>query len=102
PDAFASDLEMPPDLLERARVTVSQPEAQFQNLALAFVQAGEHIGELIPEQAEARRLGRAFGGLVFDEIAKAALLGLAGRSLEGDRLLSHLQGRADAPDGELH
>ena len=52
--------ELPADFLQRARIAVAQAEAQFQDLLLAFGQAGEHIVQLVLQQTEAGHLGRAF------------------------------------------
>src|ERR1022692_4134836 len=49
-DAFAGDLVLVADLLQRARVAVVQPVAELQDSALALRQAVEHLAKLALEQ----------------------------------------------------
>ncbi len=84
------------------RIAVAQAEAQFQHLALALGQAGEHVAELVLEQAVAGHVGRVLGGLVLDEIAEVGVVAVADGGLQRDGLLRHLQDGADAVDGHLH
>ena len=102
PDALARDAELLADFFERARVAVAEAEAQFQNFPLAFVQAAKHIAQFVLEQAEARHVERAFGGLVLDEIAEVRVLAVADGRLQRDGLLRHFQNGAHAVHGHLH
>src|SRR5262249_53415291 len=70
-DAFARDAELFADFLERARIAVTQTEAQFQHLALALSETAQHIAQFVLQQTETRHVRRIFRGLIFDEIAEA-------------------------------
>ena len=58
-DALAGHLELPTDLLQRARIAVIQAETQFQDSLLALGQASEHVAQFVFQQAEAGLLRRA-------------------------------------------
>ena len=47
PNAFAGDLELFSNLLQRSRVTVPETETEFEDFAFPFGQAGEDITQLI-------------------------------------------------------
>jgi hypothetical protein len=100
-DALAGDVELAADFLEGAGIAVAKAEAEFEDAAFAGGKAGEDVAELVFEEAEAGDLGRAFGALVFDEVAEAGVVAVADGGLEGDGLLGHLEDGADAFDGEL-
>ena len=100
-DAFAGDLELPADLLERAAVAVHESEALFEDLTLALGEGREHVANLVLEQADGRDVRRIFGRAVGDEIAEARVVAVADGRLQRDGLLRHLQHRADAFDGEV-
>src|SRR5581483_10770142 len=101
-DALARDLELPAHFLERARVAIAQAKAQLEHLALALGEAGEHVTEFVLQQAEARDLGRILSGLILDKIAKAGVVAVAYRRLQGDGLLGHLEDSADPVHRHLH
>src|SRR5581483_5843630 len=61
PDPFARDAELLADLFQRARIAIAHAEPQFQHAALAFAQPGQHMTQLVFENAEARRVGRILG-----------------------------------------
>src|SRR2546428_587638 len=50
-DAFARDLELLADFFERAAVAIPKAEAQFEHLAFAVGQRGEHVAQLLLQQA---------------------------------------------------
>src|SRR5437773_239320 len=93
-DSLARDLELRAHFLQRARIAVTQAEAQFQHLALPLVQTRQHVAQFILEQTEARLLRWAFARLVLDEIADVRVFTVADRRLKRYRLLGHFQDRA--------
>ena len=64
--------------------------------------AVEHLRELLLQHREARRVRRHDRLAVLDEVAELAVLFLADRRLEADRLLADLEDLADALRGHLH
>ena len=90
PNAFAGDTELLAHFLQRAGKAIAQAEAQFEHPSLALGQPGEHIRELILEEAETRYLRRAFSGFILNEITKTRIIAVSHRRLEGNRLLGHL------------
>src|ERR1035441_3173460 len=101
-DAFAGDLVLLADLLQRARIAVIQAIAELQDSALALRQAIEHFAQAALKQVKAGDLAWVLGGPVFDQVAEMRLIGLAHGRLHGDGLLRHLQDRSHALDGHLH
>ena len=59
-DPFARHPKLFADLFESSGIAIAQAEAQFEHLPFAFAQAGEHIAELVFEQAEAGDFRGAF------------------------------------------
>src|SRR3954452_18369952 len=86
-DALARDAERPADLLERLRRATVQAEAERDDLALAEGQRVERLLDVLPAEAELRRLERALGRLVLNEVAEARVLLLTDRLLQADREL---------------
>src|SRR5262245_49776989 len=90
-DALAGDGEVLANLLERVLAAVRQPEAKAQHLFLSRRQRVQHlVGLLAQAEADHALDGRAHL-LVLDEVAQVAVLLLADRRLEGDRLLGDLE-----------
>ena len=54
--------------------------------ALAVGQGLEHLVDLLLEHLLGRGVDRALGGLVLDEVAEVAVLALADRAVERDRV----------------
>src|SRR5438445_3571773 len=52
-NAFASDVVHLADLFERSLIAIEQTEAHFENLALAFRQAGQHVAQFFLQQTVA-------------------------------------------------
>src|SRR6478735_5266748 len=90
-DALARDAERPADLLERLRRAAVQAEAERDDLALAERQRVQRLLDVLPAEAQLRRVERALGRLVLDEVAEARVLLLADRLLEADRELRHAE-----------
>ena len=89
-DALAGDLEDPADLFERVGVAVADAVAQLDDLALAVGQRLEHLLDLVLEHLLRGGADRALGRLVLDEVAEVAVLALADRAVEADRVLADL------------
>ena len=90
-DAFAGDVKLLADLLERPALAVLQPEPEAQNLRLPGGQGFEDVVQLLPQEGVGGGVDRRRGVVVGDEVAQVAVLLLADRGLEGDRLLAHPQ-----------
>ena len=86
-DAFARDVELLADLLERVRLAVGQTEAHPQHLLLARGQRGQNLLKLLTQQRVGRFLRRLRGFVVLNEIAQMAVLFLADRRLQRHRFL---------------
>ena len=72
-DAFARDVELLADLLERAGTAVLDAEAELEDLLLARGEGGEHVHKLLLQQRERRGLARLARALIGDEVAKVAV-----------------------------
>src|SRR3954449_11797170 len=90
-DALARDAEGAADLLERLRRATVQAEAERDDLPLAERQRMEGLLDVLSAEAELRRVERALGRLVLDEVAEARVLLLPDRLLEADRELCHAE-----------
>src|SRR3954454_2842319 len=94
-DPLARDVDLPPDLVERARVLPAEAVPQLEDAALA-------VGEVLQRFAQ-RFLGEDLGGplvgglgaLVSDELTELRLLLVADRLLERDRRLRGTLDRVD-------
>src|SRR5262247_2286110 len=102
PDALARDGEILADLLERVLAPVREAEAEAQDLFLARRQRVQDLVRLLAQaQADHALDGRA-DLLVLDEVAEVAVLLLADRRLEGDRLLRDLEHLAHLVHRHFH
>src|SRR5258706_14942700 len=101
-DALARDLEFPAHLFERATAAIVQPKAQTQHLLLALGQPAERVLHLLFEELVAGRVGWGQRAVVLDEIAQVAVVFLANRRLEADRLLADLDDLAHLFGRDLH
>src|SRR5690606_359941 len=81
-DALAREPEVAPDVVERARLAVEQPEAQLEDDALALGQAGDDVEQLLAGQALGGDLERVLGVAVLDEVAELGVAVLAHRRLQ--------------------
>src|SRR5205085_7111262 len=90
-DALARHLEDPAHLLQRVGVAVAQAVAQLDDLALAVGQRLEHLLDLVLEHLLRRRLHRRLDAVVLDEVAEVAVLALAHRAVQADRVPADLQ-----------
>src|SRR4051812_10970239 len=101
-DALARDAELATYLFERPLAAVVQAEAKLEHAALAAGEAVEHFFDLLFEQLEGGHLGRRGRALVLDEVAEVAILFLANRRLQRDRLLRDLLNLAHLVGRDLH
>ena len=101
-DAFARDVELLADLLERAGTAVLDAEAELEDLLLARGEGGEHVHELLLQQRERRGLTRLARALIGNEVAEMAVLLLADGRFEGDGFLCDLQNLAHLVHGHPH
>src|SRR5256885_175364 len=90
PDPLARHLEVLTDLFERVIGALADPEAQLEHLLLARRERRQHLARVLGEVVAHDRLLRADRGLVLDEVPEMAVLFLADRRLEADRLLRDL------------
>ena len=86
-NALPRDVELLANLLERARLAIVQAIAQAQHLGLPRRERIEHVHKLLLEQRNGYGLRGRRRILVFDEVAQMAVVFLADRRLQRDRLL---------------
>src|SRR5438445_11279119 len=90
-DALARDVEGAADLLERERAPAGDAVAQFDHLALAAGQGGEHARDVLAPQRFRGALERRLRGDVLDELRERRAVVLAHRFLQRHGLLSDAQ-----------
>ena len=95
-DAFAGHIELRSHLFQGALTPIFEAEAQTQHALLAQAERLLRGHNLLGEKLAIRRLVRLLRRLVLDEVPEVAVLLLADRRLEGDRLLAHLAHLANA------
>src|SRR5262245_19057370 len=78
--------ESEPDLLQRQVGALAGPEAQPQDLLLAGRERAEYLARLPADIARQHGIHERDGALVLEEVAEVAVLLLAHRRVEGDRL----------------
>src|SRR5262249_12113605 len=86
PDALAGHLEGPGDLFEGVRVAVAQAIPKLDDLSFAVGQSLEHLLDLVLEHLLRRGVDRRLDAVVLDEVAEIAILALADRPVETDRV----------------
>src|SRR5262249_34975491 len=101
-DALTGHGEVLTDLLQRVLAPVGQAEAEAQDLLLARREGSQHLVGLLAKREPDDRLHGGDDLLVLDEIAEVAVLFLADRRLEADRLLVYLQDLAYLLDRHVH
>src|SRR5260370_15646085 len=89
-DALAGDREVLADLLEGVLAAVGEAEPEAQHLLFARRQRVEHLVRLLAQRQADDRLHGRDHLLVLYKIAEVAVLLLADRRLERDRLLRDL------------
>src|SRR4029079_19104609 len=102
PDALARHVEARPDLFERMVGTLADPEAQAEDLLLARGERRQHAPGLIAQVDRDTRLDLRQHALVLDEVAEVAVLVLADRRLERDRLAADAENAPHLIGRELH
>src|SRR5438105_10957003 len=87
-DALAGDAELSADLLERSGLAGAvKTESQADDLLLALAQLTERLLHRFVEQLAGSGIGRRFRLLVLDEVGEVAVLLLANRRVERQRVL---------------
>ncbi|SIG06532.1 Uncharacterised protein [Mycobacteroides abscessus subsp. abscessus] len=86
PDALAGDPVHLTDLVERARLTVGETEAQTHHAGLALGQGLQHRLQLILQQGEGHRVHGDHGLGVFDEVAELRVALVADGLVQRDGL----------------
>ena len=95
------DTKLPPNLLERAGMTVLKSKAKLDDLALAIRETIQHLVELLAQHGVTGRLRGSDRHGVLDEVPELGVLLLSDGGLERDRLLANLLDLAHAIGGEL-
>src|SRR5262245_61903413 len=90
-DALACHLEDPADLFEGVRVAVAEAVAQLDDLALAVGQRLQYALDLVLEHFVPGSADRRLDAVVLDEVAEVAVLALADRPVQADRVPADLQ-----------
>src|SRR6266508_3096587 len=82
-DPLTGDAELPPDLLERPGLPVSQAEPELEDPPLPGRQRLKDGGDVIPHHAGGRGFGRGDSPAVLDEGSQPILIFLADCVLKG-------------------
>ena len=90
PHPLPGDVEFLTDLLQRMGLAVLKAKAQPQDLLLPGRQAGHGLFQLLPQQIGRRRLQGLRRLIVLNEVPQVAVILLADRRLQGDRVLGDL------------
>ena len=90
-DTFAGHLEDVAHLFQGVAVAVAQAVAELDNLPLAVAERLEHLGDSRAKHLLGRADSRAAGAAVGQQIAEMAVLAVAHRPVEADRVAAHGQ-----------
>src|ERR1700733_8155541 len=90
-DALAGHGKLLADFLQRVVGVHAYSKAHTQNALLARRQRSQHARRRLPQVGLDRRIDRENCVLVLDEIAEVAVLLVANRRLEADRLFGDLE-----------
>src|SRR5688572_26435082 len=85
-DAFTGDREDLADLFQRVGIAVGQAVAEADDLALAIVQALQHVGDPLLEKGLGHFLQLVLFPLVLDELAEEVVVVVADRLVQRQRL----------------
>src|SRR5260370_1728898 len=99
-NALPRDLKLPAYFLESSAVSIDEPKPLFKHLPLPLSEGLEHVLDFLLQQNNGRHVAGIFRALILDKVAEISLFAFAHGRLERDRLLGHLQDRADALDGQ--
>src|SRR5882762_7251886 len=75
-DALAGDAELAAHFFQRARVTIDQAEALFEDGALTLGERVEHVADLFLQERIGGHLGGILRRLVLDEIAERRVVAI--------------------------
>src|ERR1700730_6347288 len=73
-NALAGDPELPAHFFKCSAISIDQPEALLQHLALALRQGLEHVFDFLFQQNDCCHVARVFRAFVLDEITKIGFL----------------------------
>jgi hypothetical protein len=99
-DALAGDLEDAADLFEGVGVAVADAVAELDDLALAVGQRLEHLLDAL-RSISCAAVSTGASAVVLDEVAEVAVLALADRAVERDRVAADLHDAPGLGDGHL-
>ncbi len=85
PHPFPSDFENAAYFFQSVGVTVAQAVAQADDFALTVRERFQQRFNLLPKQAIARRVNRAFGAGIFNEFAETGVFTLADGPIQANR-----------------
>src|SRR5215510_7300025 len=88
--ALARHAEDATDLFQGVGIAVADAVAQLDDLALAEGERVEHLVDALAQHLVPGGLHRALDRLVLDEVAEIAVVGVADRPVERDRVLGDL------------
>src|SRR6478752_1095543 len=91
PHAFAGDLEDAADFLERVGISVGQTVAEADDFPFTEGESLQQFLDPLAEEAVVGQFVRGFGTLVLTELAKAAVIALANRAVEANRVPADIQ-----------
>src|SRR5262245_18944185 len=98
--ALARHAEDATDLFQGVGIAVADAVAQLDDLALAEGERVEHLVDALAQHLVPGGLHRALDRLVLDEVAEIAVVGVADRPVERDRVLRALHHALGLVDGD--
>src|SRR5690606_14727978 len=90
-DTLAGHLENVAHFFQRVAVAVAQTVPQADDFPLAIAEGLEDLVDAAAEHFVSRTVGRAFGAAIGQQVAKVAVLAVADRTVEADRIPAHRQ-----------
>ena len=100
-DSLTGNVELPADLLERMLLADPDSEAHSQDAFLPGGQAREKVGNHIAKIAVNRKVQGLDGTFILDEVSPLAVILVANRLLQRERLLGNLENLPDLVEGEF-
>src|SRR5207245_2594728 len=100
PDTLAGDAVAARHLIQRPRLTVSQPKPQLDHFALALRERAQHFADAVAQKVLIGGVARAVDARIIEEIAERAFSVVAQRLLQTDRLPRHSPQRLRILNGD--
>src|SRR4030042_3033579 len=88
-DSLAGDLEDVANLFERVAVPVAQAIAELDDLSLPVAERLEDLGNAVAEHTVGRADRGGSGRAVWQQVAEMAVLAVAHRPVQTDRIAAH-------------